>query len=131
MIQRFASASVVASVAVGLAVGVLRLSSAPDLESRYLLTSVWCIVPLAWGLWAMLMPKSWLPQRMPMWGAILGVFAELLVVFVLDLPSRFAGEPLPVWLRGIGIPVAIGGYYLLWMVVRRVYRVLSAPSPTT
>ena len=129
MLQLFASATVVASVVIALASGSLRLSSDPDLEMRYLLTSLWCVVPLGWGFWALLTPKSWLPQRLPVWGAILGAIAGLLVVFVLDLPTRFAGEPLPAWLRGIAVPFAIGGYYLLWMLVRRAYRVLTVPPP--
>ncbi len=64
MIQRFASASAVASVLIALASGGLRLSSVPDLETRYLFTSLWCLVPLAWGLWAMLTPRSCFPQRL-------------------------------------------------------------------
>ena len=88
------------------------------------------MVPLAWGLWAMLTPKSWLPQRLPPWGAILGLIAGLLVMFVLDLPGQVIGEPLTPWLRGIGVLLAIGVYYLLWLLVRRAYRALTAPSPT-
>ena len=130
MIQRFASASAVASVVIALAAGGLRLIPVPSLESRYLLASIWCVVPLAWGLWAMLTPKSWLPQRLPPWGAILGLIAGMLVVFVLDLPAQFRGEPLPAWLRGVGVLLAIGIYYLLWLLVRRAYRALAAPSPT-
>lgn len=129
MVQRLASATAVASVLIALAAGGLRLAPVPDLESRHLLTSVWCVVPLAWGVWAMLTPKSWLPQRMPIWGAILGALAGMLAVFVWDLPSRFAGEPVSTWVRGVGLLVAIGGYYLLWLVVRRTYRVLSIVSP--
>jgi hypothetical protein len=78
----------------------------------------------------MLTPKSWLPQRMPIWGAILGAIAGLLAVFILDLPTRFAGEPAPAWVQGVGLAVAVGGYYLLWLVVRRTYRTLGAPSRT-
>ena len=130
MMQRFASASAVASVVIALAEGGLLLIPTPHLESRYLLTSIWCVVPLVWGLWAMLAPADWIPQRLPMWGAILGLIAGLLAVFVLDLPSRLAGEPLPAWQRGIGVPIVIGGYYLLWMLVRRSYRLLTAPSST-
>ena len=124
MIQRFASASVVAAVLIALAAGGLRLSAGPDLESRYLLTSIWCVVPLAWGLWAMLTPKSWLPERLPLWGAILGLIDGLLEVFVLDL---FRGEPLP--LLGIAVLLEIIMYYLLWLPVQRAYQALTAPSP--
>ncbi len=130
MIQRFASASAVASVLIALAVGALRLSLVPTLESRYLVTSIWCVLPLAWGLWAMLTPESWLPQRLPLWGAILGLIAGLLAVFVLDLPAQFRGEAVPAWLRGVSVLLAIGIYYLLWLLVRRAHRALTAPSPT-
>ncbi len=127
MIQRFASASAVASVLIALAAGALRLSLVPTLESRYLVTSIWCVLPLAWGLWAMLTPESWLPQRLPLWGAILGLIAGLLVVFVLDLPGQVRGEPFPTWLRGIGVLLAIGIYYLLWLLVQRASQALTAP----
>jgi len=50
MIQRFASASAVASVVIALGAGGLCLDPVPNLESRHLLTSIWCMVPLAWGL---------------------------------------------------------------------------------
>ena len=130
MMQRFASASAVASVLIALAAGGLGLNPVPNLESRYLLTTLWCVVPLAWGLWAILTPKSWRPQRMPLWGAILGSIAGLWAVLVLDLPARVRGEPLPTWLRGIGVLLAAGVYYLLWLVVRRTYKALTAPLPT-
>jgi hypothetical protein len=128
MIHRFASASAVASVVIALLVGGLRVNPLPNLESRYLLTSIWCVVPLAWGVWAMLTPKSWHPQRMPLWGAILGLMAGLLAVLVLDLPARLLGEPVPAWVGGVGVLLAIGGYYLLWLLVRLVYRALTAPA---
>jgi len=129
MIQRFASASAVASLLIALGVGGLRLTPVSSLESCYLLTSIWCVVPLAWGLWAMLTPKGWHPQRMPLWGAILGLIAGLLAVLVLDLPARFRGEPVPAWVGGAGVLLAVGAYYLLWLLVRRLYRALTAPSP--
>jgi hypothetical protein len=130
MMRRFASAGAVASVLIALAAGGMRLIPVPTLESRYLVTSIWCVVPLAWGLWAMLTPMSWLPHRLPLWGAILGLIAGLLVMFVLDLPGHVIGEPLTPWLRGIGVLLAIGVYYLLWLLVQRAYRALTAPAPT-
>ncbi len=75
MLPRFASFSAVASLVIALAAGSLRLNPFPNLETRYLLTSLWCMLPLAWGLWAMLTPRSWLPQSLPLWGAILGLIA--------------------------------------------------------
>lgn len=130
MLWRFASATAVASVAIALASVILRLSSLGDLETRALLTAIWCVLPVAWGLWALLTPESWLPERLPAWGAILGVGVGAFVAFVVDLPSRFAGEPLPAWLRSVGVPVAVVGYYLLWLLVRRAYRALESASGT-
>jgi hypothetical protein len=130
MIQRFASASAVASVLIALAAGLFRLSPFPNLESSYIVPTVWCMIPLAWGLWAMLTPKSWLPQRLPLWGAILGLIVVLFLMFVLDLPSLFRIEVYSVWIRGVGLLLPIVIYYLLWLLVRGVYRVLTAPSPT-
>lgn len=126
MLQRFASASAVASVVIAAAAGILRVPPVPDLETRYLATSLWCMVPLVWGLWAMLMPASWLPQRLPLWGAILGLIAGLLGVFVLNLPARISGVPMPAWTKALAVLLAIGLYYLLWLLVRRAYRALAA-----
>ena len=125
MMRRFASGSAVASVVIAFASGSLRVPPLPDLETRYLATSLWCVVPLAWGLWAMLTPKSWLPARLPVWGAILGLVVGVLGVFVLNLPARISGVPFPIWLQGLAVLLAIGAYYLLWLLVRRVYRALS------
>ena len=125
MMKRFAAASAVASVLIALAAGCLRLIPVPTLERGYLATSVWCVVPLAWGLWAMLTPKSWLPERLPLWGAILGLIAGLLEVFVLE--PAFRGEPLP--LLGIVVLLEIIMHYLLWLPVQRAYQALTAPSP--
>ncbi len=131
MLQRFASASAVAAVVVALAAGGLRLGSAFPLEGGYLLTTIWCVVPLAWGLWALLTPRSWLPQRLPLWGALLGLTAGLVAMFVLDLPGQLGGEPVPAWVGGIGVLLAVGVYYLLWFLVRRAYQALTVPSLTT
>jgi hypothetical protein len=128
MLRLFASAAVVASVLIALLAGGLRLTSDPGIEVRYFLTSIWCVVPVAWGCWALLTPRNWLPQRIPMWGAILGAIAGMMAVFVLDLPGRFAGQPFPSWLRGIGVLFAAGVYYVLWMIVRRVYGSIVVPS---
>jgi hypothetical protein len=125
MMQRFASASAVASVVIAVAAGILRVPPVPDLETRYLITSVWCLAPLVWGLWALLMPKSWLPQRLPLWGAILGGIAGSLGVFVLNLPARISGVPMPAWRQALAVLFFVGFYYLLWLLVRRAYRALA------
>jgi hypothetical protein len=130
MIQRFASASAVATVLIALAAGSFRLSSIQNMEGRYLLTTVWCMVPLAWGLWAMLIPKSLLPHRLPLWGAILGLIGGIIGVFVLDLPLQVLGKAVPVGQKAVIVLLFIGIYYLLWFLVRRVQQALAAPSPT-
>ena len=130
MIQRFASASAVATVLIALVAGGFRLSPVQNMEGRYLLTTVWCMVPLAWGVWAILIPKSWLPHRLPLWGAILGLIGGLFGVFVLDLPLQVLGIAVPVGQKVIFILLAIGIYYLLWFIVRRVYQALTTPLPT-
>lgn len=130
MIQRFAPACAVASVPIALAAGAFRLDPVPNPEIRNLFIPM-CMLPLAWGLWAMLTPKSWLPQRLPLWGAILGLILGLLVWFVSDRPSEFLAEAVPAWLRVVGVLLTTGFYYLLWLLVRGAYRALTAPSPTT
>ncbi len=128
MFRRFAAASAIASVAIGiaaLAVSLLPLWIAP----RFcLLTRVWCFAPLVWGLWAMVTPKSWVPQRLPLWGAILGLVAGLFVMLVLNMPSRIVGVELSAPPRGLAVLILMGFYYLLWMLVRVAYRSLTPPA---
>lgn len=125
MIRRFAAASAVAAVVIALAACTFSLLATPDLEGRYVLTSVWCAVPLVWGVWAMLAPARWMPDRLPAWGAILGGLAGVMVFVVLRLPQRFAGVALPGWAAWGGVPLAVAVYYLLWTVVRRAYGALG------
>jgi drug/metabolite transporter (DMT)-like permease len=89
---------------------------------------MWCFAPLVWGLWAMFTPPSWLPQRLPIWGAILGLIAGLLAFFGLNLPLRVFGLTVSVIVRGAGVLVIVVIYYLLWMLVRVAYRVLGTPT---
>jgi hypothetical protein len=128
MMQRFASASAVAAVVIGLASGAFSMLSTPDPGGRYVLTSVWCAVPLVWGLWAMLTPAGWMPDRLPAWGAVLGGLAGVMVFLVLRLPQRFAGVPLPEWAAWAAVPLAVAVYYLLWTAVGRAYGVLGRPA---
>ena len=128
MFRRFAAASAVASVAIGiagLAVSLLPIGSAPRF---YVVLRIWCLAPLIWGLWAMVTPKSWVPQRLPLWGAILGLIAGLFAVLVLNLPLRIVGVDLSVPLRGLAVLIAVAFYYLLWMLVRVAYRSLAPPA---
>ena len=129
MLQRFVSGCAVASVAI--AGGALTILLAPGLTLQvvYPLPVAWCFVPLAWGIWAMLAPSSWLPQRLPIWGAFLGLIGGLIAIFVLDMPARLLGTSVPLALRGLGVVIIMAFYYLLWMLVRVVYRNLTTPAP--
>jgi len=130
MFRRFVSASAIASMGIAVAAFGILLAPGLVLERVYPLTIVWCFAPLAWGLWAMLAPSSWVPQRLPIWGAILGLIGGLLVFFVLNLPLRVVGVTVPVMLRGMGVVLMVVIYYLLWMLVRVAYRSVAAPLPT-
>jgi len=130
MFRRFVSASAIASMGIAVAAFGILLAPGLVLERVYPLTIVWCFAPLAWGLWAMLAPSSWVPQRLPIWGAILGLIGGLLVFFVLNLPLRVVGVTVPVMLRGMGVVLIVVIYYLLWMLVRVAYRSVAAPLPT-
>jgi cobalamin synthase len=128
MIRRFVSASAIACIAIAVAVLVVLLIPALPLHKVYLLPTVWCFAPLAWGLWAMLAPSSWVPQRLPIWGTMLGLVAGLLVGFVINLPARILGAPVPPIARAVGVLVIVVVYYLLWMLVRVVYRALGGQT---
>ncbi len=130
MFQRFAAGTAIASMAIALAALAVLLIPVVSFQSIYPLPVIWCIVPLVWGVWAMISPKSWVPQRLPLWGAILGLVAGVFGAFILNIPSRITGEPLPSLLRGLGVLVAVVLYYLLWMLVRVAYRSLVAAPPS-
>ena len=125
MLKRFVAGTAIA--AVGIACGALALLLLPTvpLQRSYVLPLLWCFAPFAWGIWAMLAPRSWIPRKLPIWGAILGLIAGTLAAFLLDLPSRILGQPVPAALRGVGVAVIVAFYYLLWMLVRAVYRALG------
>ena len=76
----------------------------------------------------MLAPSGWVPQRLPIWGGILGLIAGVLAAFVLNLPSRVLGVTVPVILRGVAVVVIVAFYYFLWMLVRIAYRSLGTPT---
>ncbi|HUK88563.1 MAG TPA: hypothetical protein VLT85_12925 [Terriglobales bacterium] len=121
MFQRFAAACTVASVLIAAAAAVSRLARFPA-EGASLLTTAWCLVPVAWGIWAMLAPSHWVPGRLPIWGAILGVAAGVVAGPVLDIPLRTGG-----WSSIRWIPLIVGPifYYLLWLLVASAYRSLE------
>mgnify|MGYP001585636604 CR=1 FL=1 len=128
MLRRFAAATCVASPVVALATLIVLL--APDLkpESLYRLTSFCCILPAVWGLWAMLAPRSWVPQRLPLWGAILGALAGMMVAFVLNLPAQILEVALSAPQRGLVVLILAAFYYLLWLVVRAALGALAGNS---
>ncbi len=129
MLRRFMAASAIAAVGIGCAVSILLLVPIP-LSRSYPIVCLWCYAPLAWGIWAMLTPAQWLPERLPLWGACLGFLGGTLVMFVLNMPARIFGEPVPAVARTLGVMVLTLAYYLLWMLVRVAYRALApAPQP--
>jgi ABC-type dipeptide/oligopeptide/nickel transport system permease subunit len=67
----------------------------------------------------MIAPAAWVPTRLPLWGAILGLIAGSLGAFVLNLPLRILDEAASVPVRAVAVVFMAVVYYLLWMVVRR------------
>lgn len=128
MCRRFVSASAVASVAIACAALVIVLTHGLSVARFYPLPIIWCFAPLAWGLWAMVAPSSWVPHRLSLWGAILGLIAGLLLGFVFNLPWRVLGITVPVIVRGVAVVVIVVFYYFLWVLVRVAYRSLGAPT---
>ena len=130
MFQRFAAGTAVASIGIAIAAIILSLTSGPKFDRIYPLTILWCCAPLAWGVWAVLTPSAWMPKRLPLWGAFLGLFVGSMVAFVLNLPSRFLGEPVSMLVRATVVLVGTLFYYLLWMLVREAYRWLAGTKST-
>src|SRR5512146_2856307 len=124
MVKRFVAASAVASIGIAVAAAVLLLVE-PAVD-RYAVTAVWCFVPLAWGIWAMLAPAAWVPQRLPLWGALLGLIAAVMAVFVLRLPQTILNRELPPGLRWVALALAVLVYYGLWFLVAALYRSIAA-----
>lgn len=130
MLQRFAAASSVGSVIISIGALVSLLPPRWSPADALVLTTAWCFVPLAWGLWAVMAPTGWVPRRLPLWGAILGVVAGAVAGPMLDLPLRLAG------LRGMrSITLIVGPvlYYAFWLLVPVAYRSLglNAERPAT
>jgi len=130
MLTRFASAVCVASPAAALATVVALLVAEPRPEALYRLTSLWCIVPAAWGVWAMLAPRTWVPQQLPSWGALLGLLVGTVVIFGLNLPAHFLMDSPPAPMRGLAVLILAALYYCLWLVVRMVFRALARDERT-
>jgi hypothetical protein len=122
MLQRFAAGSSVGSVLIAIGALVSLLPPRWSAADARVLTTAWCFVPLAWGLWAMLAPARWVPRRLPLWGAILGVVAGIIAGPALDLPLRLAGLRNMRWITLILGPIL---YYVVWLFVPVVYRSLG------
>ncbi len=128
MLRRFVAASAVACIAIAFASCAALVISSLNPQRFSLVLAIWCIAPAVWGLWAMLSPRSWFPERLPAWGAILGVVAGLLAAFVLDIPGRITGLAIPATVRVVGVLVMTVFYFVLWTLVRMVFKNLSGTA---
>jgi len=121
MLRRFASATVVGGVLIALgAVATLFMTLPP--EGARALMRAWLFVPFAWGAWAVLAPASWVPERLPLWGGVLGAVLGVLIGPVFNMPGRIGAPEVARWIALVAAPVA---YFFLWMAVRAVYRELE------
>ena len=130
MVRRFVSAAAVACVAVACLAVTVYLLPGINREHVFALLLVWLCAPTVWGVWAMLTPKSWVPARLPSWGAALGVIVGVFAAFFVDVPFRLAGLTLSFRQRALAIVPMVVVYYLLWMIVRGVLAKVSAPDAT-
>lgn len=130
MLRRFAAATAIASVAITVGALGMLLSPALAVERVYPLVILWCFVPLVWGLWAMCTPARWFPERLPNWGAVLGLLAGLSGAFVLDVPSQIAGRVLSFRVRFVAVGLLVALYYVAWMFVRIAYGWLAPAFAT-
>jgi hypothetical protein len=121
MFHRFAAACSVASVVIACGALVSLVLGLP-LDGAWTLTTAWCFVPVAWGLWAMCAPPRWVPNRLPVWGAMLGVVAGIVAGPLLDIPSRVGAPGGARWLALVAGPLL---YYVLWLLVGSAYRSLQ------
>jgi hypothetical protein len=130
MLRRFVSAATVASVALMIAAVVVSLLPGISRERIAVLLWIWLCVPAVWGTWALIAPRSWVPARLPSWGAILGVFAGVMAAFLIDIPFRVLGMTLSFRQRFAAILPLVVVYYVLWMVVRAVLVKVTGPEAT-
>jgi hypothetical protein len=131
MLVRFAAAVIVAAIAIALGAALAPFFFVINPEGFAQVTRFWCVAPVLWGVWAMLAPRGWVPGRLPHWGALLGLLIGMVVLLALNAPARVFYVRLPVEVRVGGILVMGGFYYLLWLLVRRVYQSLTQPSGAT
>lgn len=130
MLRRFAAAATVASILVVCAAMVIELLPADIREQAIPVLLAWVCLPAIWGAWAMLTPQSWIPERLPVWGSLLGVLAGVGAVFLVDAPKRLLGFEASVVERIAAVVFFSCFYYLLWTAVRAVYRSLAATAET-
>lgn len=126
MLQRFASGCLVAAVVVAVATIALLLIPGLSIQRVAPVLTAWCLVPLVWGVWAMVAPQRWVPQYLPLWGATLGVIAGIFGAFVLNMPARIFGEGIPIMVRSVGVVVMVVFYYCLWILVGIAYNRLTS-----
>ena len=123
MLLRFVSAAGVAAMVIAFVALVLLILPGPDFTLQRFAPAMilWCLAPALWGLWAMLTPRAWFPERLPLWGATFGFLAAILGALVLNLPLRVFDVHLPAMYRAAGGVIAAFIYYVLWIGVRAVY----------
>lgn len=129
MFPRFAVAAAVGALVIALAAFMLVIIPGVTMSRVWPLTTIWCFVPFFWGVWALLTPKAWLPDRLPSWGAILGLLGGTMGGLVLNLPSRIFQSPVSVMGRLAVVVAVVVVYYLLWMLVRSAYCSLLPKQP--
>jgi len=122
MFRRFASASAIPAIVIPIVLLVIVLTHTLTVPKAYPLTTLWCFAPLVWGIWAAIAPKSWVPQRLPIWGAILGLFAGLFGTFVLNLPHALFDHELTILWKLALVAGLVVLYFILWVFVRAGYR---------
>ena len=132
MVRRFAAASMVVSCLLALGGSSLIIIRLLTGQRFYQIAPLWCLLPFIWGLWAVLTPRSWFPQRLPAWGAVLGAIVSVVGAFVIDVPLRMFGLSIPGALKLLAVVFAALIYYVLWMIVSRIYDALATNgTPTT
>ena len=125
MIRRFVSASAIAAVGIACAAFIVWLVPSFSWQRTYPLAVLWCFLPLVWGIWAAIAPSSGVPERLPAWGAMLGLIAGFVAMFVLNMPWRAMGLNIPAGWRAFLTVVVAVAYYFMWMLVRAVYRAIA------
>lgn len=122
MLRRFASAGVIPALVIPIILLVIFLTRTLTVPKAFPLTTLWCFASLIWGVWAILAPKSWVPQRLPIWGAILGLLIGMFALFVLNMPHVLFDMDLGTASRAGLVAGMIVLYFFLWILVRAVYR---------